>query len=693
MRFASDTGGTFTDLLVDDGSGEWTMFKASTTPDDPVRGVMDALEKAADARGEALADMLAKGEAFVHGTTHAINAMITGRTAKTAFFTSKGHPDILLMREGGRTQPFNHTMRYPDAYVPRQLTFEIGGRMNYAGQETEALDEASVMAAIEACSAAQVEAIGVCLLWSIANPDHEAQVGALLAAHLPGVPFSLSHQLNPTLREYRRASSTCIDASLKPLMADYLGSLAGRLSDAGYRGEVYVASSQGGMMQAADLAQAPIHVLNSGPSMAPVSGRYYGAREDASRPVIVADTGGTTYDVSLVRDGLIPMTREMWVGEPYLGHMTGFPSVDVKSVGAGGGSIARVDTGGILHVGPDSAGAVPGPACYDKGGEAPTLTDACVVLGYLDPNYFLGGTMAIDPQRAADAIQHKVAAPLGISLDEAAWAIVMLATENMAQAIIDITVNQGIDPAQAVLIGGGGAAGLNSTFISKRLDCAQLVIPEVGAALSAAGALMTDLSAEFSVTRFITTSDFDMDAANQTLDALNAQCEALRARSGDRVIDYSVLFKVEARYPSQVWEIELPLPVQRFDGKADIEALKQAFHETHDRIFAVRDDASEIEVVSWTAVAKCRVHETQDAGQLRGGESADRTPHTRRCYFGGAGWLDTAITSFENLATDEDHAGPAVVETPFSTIVIDPGARFMRSQANSLIVTHKAAAA
>ncbi|MEM9881279.1 MAG: hydantoinase/oxoprolinase family protein, partial [Pseudomonadota bacterium] len=510
-----------------------------------------------------------------------------------------------LMREGGRTQPFNHTMRYPDAYVPRQLTFEIGGRMNYAGQETEALDEASVMAAIEACSAAQVEAIGVCLLWSIANPDHEAQVGALLAAHLPGVPFSLSHQLNPTLREYRRASSTCIDASLKPLMADYLGSLAGRLSDAGYRGEVYVASSQGGMMQAADLAQAPIYVLNSGPSMAPVSGRYYGAREDASRPVIVADTGGTTYDVSLVRDGLIPMTREMWVGEPYLGHMTGFPSVDVKSVGAGGGSIARVDSGGILHVGPDSAGAVPGPACYSHGGKNPTLTDACVVLGYLDPDYFLGGTMAIDPQRAADAIQHTVAAPLGISLEEAAWAIAMLATENMAQAIIDITVNQGIDPAQAVLIGGGGAAGLNSTFISKRLNCAQLVIPEVGAALSAAGALMTDLSAEFSLTRFFTTSAFDMDAANTALDTLRAQCDAFRARSGDRVIDYSVLLKVEARYPRQGWDIELPLPVQRFDSTADIEALKQAFHETHDRIFAVRDDASEIEVVSWTAVAKC----------------------------------------------------------------------------------------
>jgi N-methylhydantoinase A len=281
-----------------------------------------------------------------------------------------------------------------------------------------------------------------------------------------------------------------------------MAGLSQRLRESGFAGRVLVVTSQGGVMDADDVANAPIHLINSGPSMAPVSGRWFAVQDEGNDTAVIADTGGTTYDVSLVRRGRIPWSRETWIGQPFRGHMTGFPSVDVRSIGAGGGSIAWIDDGGMLHVGPNSAGAVPGPACYGQGGSKPTVTDAALVLGYIDPDFFLGGSMTLAPEAAEAAIARDVAAPLGLTLDEAAAAMIAVATENMVQAILDITVNQGIDPREAVLVGGGGAAGLNSVLIARRLETPRLLIPEVGAALSAAGALMSDLTAQFHATLF-----------------------------------------------------------------------------------------------------------------------------------------------------------------------------------------------
>ncbi|HIE20184.1 MAG TPA: hydantoinase/oxoprolinase family protein, partial [Rhodospirillales bacterium] len=522
MKFACDTGGTFTDLIVEDDDGVLTMYKAATTPKDPVKGVLDALNHAAEYRGENLKTLLSAGSMLIHGTTHAINAIITGNTAKTAFLTTWGHPDILVLREAGRIEPFNFHIPYPAPYVPRALTFEIPERIGSAGEVMLPLDEAAAIDIIKKLKKLKVESVAVCFLWSIAEPDHELRIGALLDKHLPGVPYTLSHRLNPALREYRRASSTAIDASLKPLMTRYLGSLTERLAEAGFKGRTLVLTSQGGMIDAHDLAERPIHAINSGPSMAPIAGRYYAGLDSKLPNIIIADTGGTTYDVSLVRRGRIPKTRETWIGQPYRGHMTGFSSIEIKSIGAGGGSIAHVDEGRVLHVGPESAGAVPGPVSYGTGGTEPTLTDACVVLDYLDPDYFLGGAMQLDVKAARNAIDAKVAKPLGLSTLQAAASVVGVATENMVQAISEITVNQGIDPAEAVLVGGGGGAGLNSVFIARRLGCPQLVIPETGAALSASGATMSDLSSEYRAMFFTTSADWNEKAANAVLRDLEA---------------------------------------------------------------------------------------------------------------------------------------------------------------------------
>ena len=506
MRFACDTGGTFTDLIVEDSDGTLSMYKAPTTPEDPILGVLQSLKLASEDRNISLSKLLSSGEMFIHGTTHATNAVVTQNTAKTAFLTTAGHPDILVLREGGRIEPFNFLVPYPAPYVPRSLTYEIPERIDSLGNIVTPLEDGAVLTTIEALKHQDIEAVAVCFLWSITNSIHERRVGQLLSENLPDVPYSLSHALNPTLREYRRASATAIDASLKPLMTKYMGSLTQRLAAAGFNGRTLVLTSQGGMIDAEELATQPIHAINSGPSMAPIAGRYY-AQKDASEPnAIIADTGGTTYDVSLVHRGRIPRTRETWIGQPFRGHMTGFPSIDIKSVGAGGGSIARVDPGGILHVGPQSAGAVPGPVCYNMGGTEPTLTDAALVLGYLDAEFFLGGSMKLNLESAKSVIKNKVAGPLGLGIPEAAAAIVSVVTENMVQAISEITVNQGIDPADAVLIGGGGAAGLNSTWTARRLRCPSVLIPETGAGLSAYGAMISDLSREYR-TMFFTTSD------------------------------------------------------------------------------------------------------------------------------------------------------------------------------------------
>jgi N-methylhydantoinase A len=685
MRLACDTGGTFTDLVVE-ADGELRMYKASTTVDDPVRGVLDALVLAAEGHGMSLGAFLAQCETFIHGTTRAINAILTGNTARTAFLTTAGHPDILVIREGGRIEPFNFTVPYPEPYVPRALTFEIPERIDAAGKVVTPLDEAAARRVIETLREKRVEAVGVCLLWSIANPSHEQRVGALLAEHLPGVPFTLSHELNPTLREYRRASSTCIDASLKPLMYDYLHGLTARLREAGFAGRVLMVTSQGGIMDAEDVAQAPIHAIGSGPAMAPVAGRYYAERDAGTDTAVVADTGGTSYDVSLVRQGRIPWTRETWLGQRFRGHMTGFPSVDVKSIGAGGGSIAWVDAGGLLHVGPQSAGSTPGPACYGTGGTEPTVTDCALLLGYIDPAFFLGGAMRLDLEAARTALVGQVAVKLGLELEEAAAATLALATEKMVGAIEEITINQGIDPASAILIGGGGAAGLNAVAVARRLGCAKVVIPAVGAALSAAGALMSDLSAEHARMAFTTSDRFDFETVNAILADLEEKCRAFITGPGAGSLEQTIEYAVEARYPHQIWEIELPLRSGRFATEQDVRQLVADFHRAHKEIFEISDPNSEIEAVTWRARVACRLRDAAP-GRLVESPSHAEIGGTRRVYFAGTGWVEATVARFERIGSEAPVAGPAIVESSFTTVVVDPGAVATRTAAGSLSIT------
>lgn len=684
LRIASDTGGTFTDLVVED-DGQILLFKASTTPHDPVVGVLDAVDLAAGHYGIDRRELLGRTSMFIHGTTRAINAIITGKTAKTAFLTTRGQRDILVIREGGRIEPFNFRVDYPQPYVPRRYTFEVGERISASGQVLTQLDEPALIATIERLKKLKIEAVGVCLLWSVANPAHELRIGELLAEHLPGVPFTLSHQLNPTLREYRRASSTVIDASLKPLMFEYLNGLEARLRDSGFSGRALVVTSSGGVMDAAAVANAPIYSINSGPAMAPVAGRFYAEREFDNAFAIIADTGGTTFDVSLVRDGRLPWTRETWIGQKHRGHMTGFPSVDIKSIGAGGGSIAWVDSGKMLHVGPQSAGSTPGPVAYGRGGEEPTVTDCALILGYIDPDYFLGGAMKLDRAAAARQLQEKVASPLGLSVEDAALAVLGLSSEKMIGAIEEITINQGIDPAQAVLIGGGGAAGLNIVALGKRLQCAGVMIPEAGAVLSAAGALMSDLSTDHAMLKFTTDAAFRHDEVNGVLEQLEARCRTFLDAQSDSTINHRIEFSVEARYPNQIWEIDVPISTKRIASQADLSLLSTAFHETHRRIFEIDDPDSPVEFVTWRAKVSCRLKENPDSRLAQVAKIRDEGV-ARKAYFADAGWIDTPVHRLETLSSGQPIPGPAMIESSYTTVVVDAGTVARRTEAGAICV-------
>lgn len=672
-RIAVDTGGTFTDLVLADERGGLALGKSLTNYDRIFVGVEGALKMAAEQAGVSVSDVLGETDLVIYGTTHATNAIIERNTARTALLVTEGFPDILVLREGGKLDPFN--LAYPpvEPYIPRRLTFEIRERIDAEGNVVVPLDEQQARSALRRLAGKNVAAIAVCLLWSPANPAHEIALGRLIEAELPGIPYTLSSRLNPIIREYRRASSASIDASLKPLMQRHLSDMEEDLRRAGFSGQLLVATSFGGVMHAADVVQRPIYLVKSGPAMAPVAGRTYGEAEVGSRDLIVCDAGGTSFDVSLVHDRTITFTRETWLGSVFTGHITGMASVDVRSIGAGGGSIAWIDPGGLLRVGPQSARAEPGPACYGIGGTEPTVTDAAAVLGYLDPAYFLGGRMRLDLQAASTAVG-RIASRLGLEVKDAARAIIEVAGDHMVGAIKDITINQGIDPRESLLIAGGGAAGLNIVPIARELGCRQVLVPRTAGALSACGGQYSNIVTEFTQSRFAYTGDFPFEAVNRVLADITASMEHFEAELRQRGLTrFEREYFVEARYPYQVWELDLALPRGRFDGRSELEGMIEAFHREHERVFAVKEPGQQIECVYWRG----RLTAVLDGPPLhRAAATPSRPPAARtrqKVFFAGHGEVETPRYHGEDIGPGVTLDGPVIIDEPTTTIVVYPG--------------------
>lgn len=676
MRIAVDAGGTFTDVAVQTGDDTVLEAKAPTDHDDPTRGVLDAIGVAARLAGTTAEQLLRDAEFLIHGTTRSLNALITDSAAPTAFLTTRGHRDTLTLREGGRDDPFDHRTPFPKPFVPRRLTFEIHERIDASGRVVIPLDEHAAAATIAELGGLDVEAVAVSLLWAHLNPVHERRVGELVAEILPGVSCSLGHDVNPIVREFRRASSAVIDAALKPIMTPYLHSLEQRLREAGFAGDLLVATSIGGCAPAADIARKPILSLNSGPSMAPVLGAAVAARGDERGAVVVADTGGTTYDLSVVVDGHIPRADEATVA----GHITGFGSVDVRGLGAGGGSIATVDDHGLLRVGPHSAGADPGPACYGAGGTLATLTDAALVTGRIDPDGFLGGRMTLDVE-AAHAALAAVGDPLGFDPVQAAAAVLAVATETMATALLEVTIGRGIDPRESVLVAGGGAAGLNSVALAARCGFGSVVFPASGAVMSAAGALLAPVTAEHTVVGRTRTDAFDQSVIDGAFAHLDEWACGYREQMSQRTI--SVTYSVEARYVGQTWNINLPVDRGGLEG-GDLGALVEDFHALHERLFAVADPGSPVEILAWRATACIK----GSGGRLAPAPPGDlQRDGARKVYLHGSGWVEAQRWRGNVGASPVTITGPAVIDGDYSSILIDPGATARTTPEGSVVVS------
>ncbi|MCL6285072.1 hydantoinase/oxoprolinase family protein [Ruegeria sp. 2012CJ41-6] len=666
-----DTGGTFTDVVISKNHNLIAIGKSLTTKERIFSGVKDAILNASGNAGVDIAEIFNETDRIIYGTTHATNAIVTRNTAKTAFLTTKGFPDILLLKEGGKLSAHDFSNDYSAPYIPRINTFEVDERIMFDGAIHRPLDKTNALCLVEEIKRRNFEAVAVCLLWSISNPVHELLFGELLQEHAPNIAVSLSHQLNPVMREYRRASATAIDASLKPLMQKHLRSLEEDLNNVGFDGELYVSTVAGGCNNVSSLIEQPIYMIGSGPAMAPIAGSAFATEEGTKTDLIVCDTGGTTFDVGLVRDGNLTFTRETWLGPKYSGDLLGISAVDVRSVGAGGGSIAWLDDAGLMHVGPQSAGSNPGPACYNQGGEKPTVTDAAVVLGYIDPNYFLGSRMKLNSEAAFAAIQ-TLADELGVGVQDTAWQILRFASDFMMRAISDITINEGLDPRESTIVAGGGAAGLNIMMIAEELNCSKVILPRVASVLSASGMQFSNIVAEQSASLPTVSSNFSYEKVNTVLAELIDRVERLGTGSRKDRDGTVIELTVEARYESQVWELDTPFTSSIFDGQSSVATLVEAFHKVHERVFAVRDETSDVEFINWKAklVVPSGINAEQNP-EKRDPRSATTDQH-RSCFFGLEKEISTPIYRATELLPGHVVSGPAIIEAETTTVVVFP---------------------
>lgn len=673
-RISIDLGGTFTDAVVVTPDGRRIIGKALTTQDRAFKGMSAAISNAAEQDGLTLQGLLEMAGLFIYGTTRATNAIVTRRVAKTALLTTAGFPDILVMKEGGKLNAHDFSHDFPEPYIARRDTFEIRERMSSEGTPSIEFSEADARRVAKQLKSLGFEAVAVCFLWSIANPSHELAMAGILDEELPGIPYTLSHAINPVLREYRRASAAAIDASLKPLMQKHLRDLEDDLRDAGYAGEILVSTSIGGVMLIDEVCTRPIHMAKSGPSMAPIAAKAFSMVEGGAGEAIVCDTGGTTFDVGLVRGGEQVYSRESWIGGQWIGDLLGISSVDVRSLGAGGGSIVWVDDGGLMRVGPQSAGSSPGPACYGLGGTEPTVSDAACVLGYFDPEYFLGGRMHLHTEAARKAIG-KIASTIGKSIEVTAFDVLTLASELMVKAIRDITIAQGFDPAESVIVAGGGAAGINTMLIAHQLSARRVVLPKEASALSACGMQFADIVREEAASCFMSSNRFDSARINGVFADLTSKLTGFLSRLAltDKFPGNSnIAYFAEARYASQVWELEVPLPSGHLNGVDDVNAFVDGFHRAHEIVFGVRDEGSAVEFITWKARLRSAIGiQLEQRPALDSWHDAP-VDETRLCFFGAETPVQTPIYRGADLRPGMVLRGPCVVEEPTTTLVVFP---------------------
>ena len=600
------------------------------------------------------------------GTTVATNAILQNRTARTALLCTEGHSQVLLIREGHKIDVHNFRVDYPEPYVPQTLTFEVRERVLSDGHIRVPLDEERLRETIRLVGQHDVEAVAVSYLWSIANPAHELRTANIITELLPDMPVTLGHRISPSIREYRRTSTAAMDASLKTVVGRNLNRIQERLSLAGFRGTLSVITSTGGRVSVEEALASPVNLCLSGPSGGPVASKWLCGREDLrSRDTITGDMGGTSFDVSLCIGGENLIHRQGKIG----GHIFAVPAAEILTIGAGGGSIAEVDKGGMIHVGRQSAGSMPGPACYGRGGSFATVTDANLVRGFIAAEDFGDGSLTLSETLAHRAIEENVAVPLGMDVLDAACLISAVVEQKMATAIEEITIKRGLDTRDFTLVAGGSAAGLHMARIAQILQVRQVLFPRVAGVLSAFGIAAGDIKRYFGRS-FHTRSDrFDRPGVGVVLAELGREAEEFLDRM-EVVPDARTLsFTAEACYPDQIWNLTTPLARDELVS-GDISRIVERFHEIHKLKYRTNSPSEPVEFWEWGVEA---IGIRSFATPRFSDEAAKIVParqRTRKVRISSGRDIEAPIYGRAAFAAAGHVGGPAIIEDHLSIVLV-----------------------
>jgi N-methylhydantoinase A len=663
FRIGVDVGGTYTDLVVTDATGRTVFAKSPSTPADQSIGVMAGLEELARRLNVTRAEMLAATERLVHGTTVATNALLERKGAKVALLTTEGHRDVIEMREGLKPDRYDLRSPPPEPLVPRERRFGVRERLKANGEALIPLDAASLGDAIAAVKSSGATSVAVCFLHSYLNPVHELAAVEHLAKQLPGIDVSRSSEVLPQIKEYERASTTIVNAYVEPIVRRYLTNLAQRLIEAGFRGSLFVVLSHGGMAPVEEASRLAAGTVLSGPA-----GGISGSRRCADLlgipDLVPFDMGGTSTDISLISHGQAALSADGMLA----GQRIALRSLDIASIAAGGGSIASVDAGRTLRVGPESAGSVPGPACYGNGGTAATVTDANVVLGYLDAAAFMGGKRPLD-RAASEAAIDRIAAALELPRLEAAAGIYRMINLKMADGIRLMTLRRGVDPRKFALLSFGGAAGLHAAEVARELEIKRIVVPTVASVLSAWGMLTSDLRYEVSRTHYGAGARISAAEVRDHFARLEQQAAGrLGAWFNGRV---RIERSAEMRYGEQVFEIDVPLNDLDLNAADLVDQIEERFHRRHEELYTYASPGQEVIFVNARVAAVGEVSQ-RDQDERPAPSAAACAPRAKRQAFLGA-WREVPVYALDDLHPGHALTGPVIIEAETTTVLIDNG--------------------
>jgi N-methylhydantoinase A len=676
MRIAIDIGGTFTDLVAIDDQGQIYRSKSLTTPDDLARGIQDCLNSAKI--------QVSKASFFVHGSTVTINAVLERKGARTGLITTKGFRDVYEIGRGNRPEGYNLFFKRPVPLVSRDLRLEVEERLYATGEVLKPLDETSASQTIGALKAAGVESVAVCLLHSYSNPAHEERLGQLLRGQFPEAYVSLSHEILREFREYERTSTTVLNSYVGPIVSRYLVSLEKRLGDAGFRGTFRVMQSNGGVMSAEMARKMPVTMMESGPVAGVIAAAHIGELLD-SHHIISFDMGGTTAKASLIKDFHPEVTSSYYVGGYVSGHPMMLPVVDIVEVGNGGGSIAWIDPAGGIKIGPQSAGAAPGPACYGQGGGEPTVTDANLIVGRIDPEYFLGSGIRLQREKAVEAIMEKIAGPLGLSLEEAALGILTIANFNMSLAVRAVSVEKGYDPRDCVLVPSGGGGALHAMAIARELSVPRVIVPPMPAYFSAFGMLVADLKHDYVQTFVRELSETTGTELADAFAALEKSATETLTEEGAGKQQIVLRRFLDMRYRGQEYTLPVPL-LEDLRAITDFGAIRARFDQLHQEHYGHSAPNEPVMMVNLRLSALGRFENQLLPGLSSQGAASGEQGKRPVIFEHGQRSLFCPIFLRDGFKAGDRLDGPAVIEELGATILLYPGDEMQVNEFGHLVI-------